>query len=151
MTRKEAGSNPNRFNFRGLEAYRRTLPESKRYETFQFLPFGMRWDIVKVRFLIEKTNKWQAVLNVPDAARFLGLDYPPISDEEPKRFRRFASGFYVDPETAMSDKIDTNIPVIVANLQDDEVGDATLLIDGLHRLYKAHQEEKETIPCYILT
>ncbi len=140
MTRKEAGSNLNRFNFQGLEAYRQTLPESQRYETFRF--FMVRWDIVRARYLIQQTNKRQDVLRVRDAAHAYGLDAPQTID----------SAVRVDEQLAMSEAIDTNIPVILALIQGDEgAKPKPILLDGLHRLYKAYREGRETIPCYALT
>jgi hypothetical protein len=153
MTRKESGKNFNRFNFQGLEAYRQTLPESQRYEKFFF---GFEWDIVKARFLIQQTIRRLEVLHVPSAVRELGLDKPKlvsIRTEGDEVVMKMSTDldFYVDPTQAMSDEIDTSVPVIVAHIQVDEREPATLLIDGFKRLYKAWQEDQETITCYVLT
>jgi len=123
-----------------LEAYRQTLPESQRHETFRFLM--VQWDIVKARFLIQQSNKRLDTLRVRDAARAYGLDTSQSID----------SWAHVDETRAMSDEIDTIIPVILALIQGDEgTRPKPILIDGLHRLYKAYREGKETIPCYALT
>src|SRR5213080_4731792 len=140
MTRKETGNNLNRLSFHGLEAFRLTLPESQRHETFRF--FMIHWDIVRARYLIQQTNKRLDVLPVAAAARAYGLDKPQTID----------SAVRVNEQVAMSDAIDTNIPVILALIQGDEgTKPKPILLDGLHRLYKAYREGRETIPCYALT
>lgn len=102
----------------------------------------VQWDIVQARFLIEQTNKPQGTLKVAPAAHAYGLAAPQTID----------SPMYVDEGRAMSDAIDTGIPVILALIQGKEgTKPNPILIDGLHRLYKAYQEGKETIPCYALT
>jgi len=60
--------------------------------------------------------------------------------------------FVVDEARAMSEEIDTTIPVILVLVQGEpDTRPQLLLIDGLHRLYKAYREHKEVIPCYALT
>ncbi len=67
-------------------------------------------------------------------------------------FRQNLPESQIDETRAMSEEIDTNIPVILALIQGDEGEESKpILIDGLHRLYKAFREGKETIPCYALT
>jgi hypothetical protein len=49
-----------------------------------------------------------------------------------------------DPAYAMTTDLGT--PVILATLRD-----ASLLIDGCHRLYRAHAEARPTLPAFVLT
>ena len=126
--------------FTQLDTFRMTLPEAQRHETFRF--FMIHWDIVRARYLIQQTNKRLDVLPVRAAARAYGLDKPQTID----------SAVRVNEQVAMSDAIDTNIPVILALIQGDEgTKPKPILLDGLHRLYKAYREGRETIPCYALT
>ena len=123
-----------------LAAFRQSLPDSQRNETYRF--FMVRWDIVKARFLIRERSTSPDMLQVGITAHTYGLDKPQTRD----------SWAYVDEARAMSQEIDTTIPVILALIQGDE-GEKPkpILIDGLNRLYKAFREGKETIPCYVLT
>lgn len=126
-----------------LAAFRQNLPESQRNETFRY--FMVRWDIVKARYLIQKRNTPPDVLLVAITAHTYGLDTPRDSDKA-------VYAVHVDEMRAMSEEIDTNIPVILALIQGDEGEESKpILIDGLHRLYKAFREGKETIPCDALT
>ena len=124
-----------------LAAFRQSLPDSQQYEIHRF--FVARWDIVKARFLTQQPGRRLDTLEVRSAARAYGFDTPQTID----------SWAYVDPIRAMSDAIDPDIPVILALIAREEEGarPIPLLIDGLHRLYKAYREERIHIPCYALT
>ncbi|GCE32083.1 hypothetical protein KDA_75670 [Dictyobacter alpinus] len=126
----------NTVDFTELGAFREGLPESERFETFRF--FVARWDIVKARYIIQKANKPVGSLRVASAARVYGLDRPQTEE----------SAVAVDETRGMSETIDTRVPVILALLKG---ASSPILIDGLHRLYKAYREGKETLPCYALT
>src|SRR5260370_41777926 len=126
-----------------LAPVRQSLPVSHTNESFRY--FMVRWDIVKARYLIQKRNTAPDVLLVAITAHTYGLDTPRDSDKA-------VYAVYIDEARAMSEAIATTIPVILALIQGDEGEEPKpLLIDGLHRLYKAFQEGKETIPCYALT
>ncbi len=123
-----------------LEAFRQSLPEGKRYEIFRF--FVARWDIVRARYLIQRSGRAPDVLQVASAAKAYGLTTPQTRE----------SPVSIDEQRAMSEHIDTDVPVILALLQGDEgTQPKPILIDGLHRLYKAYREEKITIPCFVLS
>lgn len=123
-----------------LAAFRQSLPENQRYEIHRF--FVVRWDIVKARFITQQPGRRLDTLNVITAARAYAFDKPQTVD----------SWAYVDPKRAMSQEIDLDIPVILAIIQGKpEDRPRPLLIDGLHRLYKAYREERLSIPCYALT
>ena len=122
------------IDFTELETFRMTLPVDHRDEKFRFMRW--RWDIVKAQFLIQQTGKEPGVLHVPFAVRWLGLYFPPS---------------HIDPKRAMSDEVDTNIPVILAFVQFAEEQTEPFLIDGWNRLFKANQERKETILYYMLS
>jgi hypothetical protein len=123
------------MDFRALGAFRENLPEGERFETFHF--FMLRWDVVRARYVIQQTHKQIGTLRVKGAACVYGLDKPQTDE----------SGVRVDEARAMSDAIDTTIPVILALTESG----SPLLIDGLHRLYRAFREGKDIIPCYALT
>jgi hypothetical protein len=124
-----------------LAEFRQSLPESDRYEVHRF--FVARWDIVKARYLTQQPGRRLDTLNVLTAAKAYKFDQPQTID----------SWAYVDPKLAMSDAIDPDIPVILALIAREQEGEPPipLLIDGLHRLYKAYREERITIPCFALT
>lgn len=129
------------IDYMQLEAFRQNLPESHRFEIHRF--FVARWDIVKARFLTQQPGRRLDTLNVLSAAKAYGFDKPQTID----------SLAYVDPKRAMSEDIDPDIPVILALIARERKGERPipLLIDGLHRLYKAYREERITIPCFALT
>lgn len=124
-----------------LAMFRQNLPERERYEIHRF--FVVRWDIVTARYLTSRPGRRLDTLNVRSAARAYEFDKPYTMD-------RWA---YVDPTRAMSAEIDPDIPVILALIAREQEGEPPipLLIDGLHRLYKAYREERISIPCYALT
>ena len=124
-----------------LEAFRQNLPESHQFEMHRF--FVARWDIVKARFIIQRTGKSIDRLPVLSAAKAYGFDKPYTSEGWAR----------IDPQRAMSEEVDTNVPVILALIAREQEGQPPipLLIDGLHRLYKAYREQKTSIPCYALT
>ena len=124
------------IDFARFGAFRASLPEDERSETFRFLM--VRWDIVKARYIIEQIRKPVNTLQVAGAARAYGLDRPQSEE----------SAAMVDEKRAMSTAIDTSVPVILVLLAG---ASSPILIDGLHRLYKAYREGKKTIPCYALT
>jgi hypothetical protein len=123
-----------------LEAFRQTLPENERYETFGF--FLVQWDIAIARYRIQSPGKRLDVLPVTGAVKAYGLDQPQTMDS----FAR------VDEARATSDEIDTKILVIQALQQGDQgAKPKPILIDVLHLLYKEYREGKEKIPYYALT
>ena len=124
-----------------LEAFRHSLPARERHETNGYA--GIFWDVVKARFLSRQPGRKLHTLLVRNAVITYGIDRP----ESLVRATRV-----IDHDRAMSEEIDTTIPVIVT-LAPGEAGEADILvfIDGKQRLYKAYQEQRETIPCYILT
>lgn len=124
-----------------LAAFRQSLPQSHRFEVHRF--FVARWDSVKARFLTQQPGRRLDALNVLTAARAYEFDQP----------QTMYSWAHVDPKRAMSGEIDLDIPVILALIarEDRNAPPIPLLIDRLHRLYKAYREERITIPCYALT
>src|SRR5260370_21780014 len=89
-------------------AFRQSLPESQRNEAFRY--FMVRWDNVKARYLIQKRNTPPDVLLVAITAHTYGLDTPRDSDKA-------VYAVHVDETRAMSEEVDTNIPVILALIQ----------------------------------
>lgn len=135
-----------------LEAFRATLPEYRRHESYRFLAWS--WDIVKALYLIHKYPRQLGRLNVAESARSLGLDKPIVGPEETQdgKLAMTDSLVVVDPKFAMSDQVDEERPVLLALLQLPGQDQAkSIFIDGLHRLYRAAQQQKISIPCYVLT
>lgn len=132
-----------------LEAYRTSLPAYRQHETFRF--FTLQWDIVKVSYLIEKYPRAVGQLHVVPAARAYGLDKRIYTETRPDgTVIHHGNGIVsINPIYAMSEQIDHQRPVFLALVELPEL--TTLLIDGLHRLYRATQQELEFIPCYALT
>ena len=58
-------------SFAQLEMFRMTLPEPQRHEPFRF--FMITWDMVRARYLIQRTNKRQEVLNVTTQPEYTDL------------------------------------------------------------------------------
>ena len=111
-------------------------------EYFSFLAF--QWDVGKARELVKgrKPNS-----EIPDTEVFYhtwleGYDQPlriPLIN--------------IDIEYAMSDAVDTSVPLIAVIIPDDD-GAATsngVLIDGWHRAYKAYHTGVKKLDMHVLT
>ncbi len=144
-------SRKKRLNDKQLEQFRQTLPEYRRFETYQFLT--LRWDIVKALFLIQQDGRKPDLLAVSSSAKAFGFDRPPqlVGERDGKLI--YDSGlFHVNLETVMSDQVDLDRPIILAQVKlEDHRDPHVVLIDGLHRLYKATKQGRETLPCFILS
>jgi hypothetical protein len=75
-------------------------------------------------------------------ARFFGFDVP-----EEAGVALFAPK-YLDPDYAMTTDLDE--PVLIATLRGNEDRQFPLLIDGTHRIYKAHALGTASLPAYVL-
>ena len=137
---------------RELEAYRASLPAYRQHETFRFIT--LQWDVVKASYLIERYPRAVGQLQVIPAARAYGLDERIYTETRPDgTVIQHGNGIVsINPVYAMSEQIDQQRPVLLALVELPERARPTpLLIDGLHRLYRAAQEQLEHIPCYALT
>ena len=123
------------IDYRELEAFRRGLPDYRQYESYSF--FTASWDIVRALYLIHKRPRALQTIDVAQFARQYG--FPFIEDGRASDALPEDSGFfYVDTKTVMSEQIDLERPVILALIAvEGQERPSALLIDGLHRLYKA--------------
>ncbi len=113
-----------------LEAFRLTLPEIDRIEKRND---GIPWDIVKARYLAYRANL-QPVEVDPDTC-WKKIKW--ISD--------------IKPEYALSEQVDLNKPIIIVKRKNDAGVVEDRIIDGSHRVFKAHHNHIATIPAYILS
>jgi hypothetical protein len=140
------------IDWQELEAFRASLPEYRQYETFRFLVW--QWDIVKALYLLHKYERPQGQLRVAEAARAYGFDKPvkTLGETREEDMLEGSAGFTIDPQFAMGEQIDRERPAILALVQlPGRERPTPLLIDGLHRLYRAAQDQRECIPCYALS
>jgi hypothetical protein len=97
-------------------------------EVFRFL--GWAWDVTKARRLIDDGVGTRVELPVADWARLVGL-------------------IAVDPDHAATVNLDQ--PVVLVDIADTGglmVG--PFVIDGWHRIYRAHREGRSHLPAYLL-
>lgn len=111
-------------------------------QRFQFGPWVFNID--RALALVAEAPRETGVVNVLPTARFYGLD--TIEGDEA---RSLFSPMRLDREYAMTTDIDT--PVLVATALNEDGHDYHLLIDGIHRLYRAYTEGAEELPAYFLT
>jgi hypothetical protein len=113
-----------------------------RVQRFQFGPWLFNVD--QAQALIAESPREPKVLPVAPWARFYGLDSPDgpgVSLFTPH------AGF--DRDYAMT--TDLRDPVLIATLRSNEGEEFPLLIDGTHRLYRAHADGLAELPAYVLT
>jgi len=127
---------------RELEAFRQTLPDYRQHEYYRFL--WLYWDVVKGLYLVQRYPRPLDRLQVADAARAYGFEQA-LEDGS-------MGLFSIDVQAAMSEQVDLGRPVLLARVRLKERGKLhLLLIDGMHRLYKATRQSRETLPCFVLT
>lgn len=95
------------IDWQELEAFRASLPEYRRYETFRFLVW--QWDIVKALYLLYKYEQPQGRLRVAEAARAYGFGKPVKTLGETREEDMFegSAGFTIDPQFAMGEQIES--------------------------------------------
>jgi hypothetical protein len=133
----------------GLESFRATLPQYRQQEKYHFLSY--QWDIVRAFYLIEQRPRDPQPIHVAPCARNYGFSFFEGGAKEEETVE--ATGFfYVNIKTVMSDEIDLERPLLIAlvKLKKDEQP-AAMLIDGLHRLFKAARQGRKELPALILT
>lgn len=127
---------------RGGTTPRRT-PAARPRESFIFGPWG--FDVDHAGRLLAAAPREPVPLPVGAWAGFFGLVPGP-----PGTIPLIGPGPGFDRSYAMT--TDLNVPVIVATITCPAGQDAgPLLIDGCHRLYKAHATGREHIPALVLT
>ncbi|HKR81476.1 MAG TPA: hypothetical protein VJR27_00550 [Candidatus Saccharimonadales bacterium] len=116
-------------------------------QTRQLFLFGpWSFDVDQAQAVIAERPRSTHTLPVEPWARAYGLD----ELDNPNTASLIGPGPSFDRRYAMT--TDLAEPVMVAVLRDQESGqDCPLLIDGTHRLYRAHQEGIAELPAYVLT
>lgn len=116
--------------------------EGPRGQRFQFGPW--LFDIDQAQALIGEQPREAVVASVPPMAHFYGLD---AIGSEGSISLFTPTG--LDRDYAMT----TNLaePVIIAQLRTAPGKSFQLLIDGIHRLYRASTERVEELPAYLLS
>jgi hypothetical protein len=148
-SKDEATSSVATIDYWELEVFRRSLPEYRQYESYSF--FIASWDIVRALYLI---HKWPRALQTIDVAQFARqYGFPFIEDGSASDALPEDSGFfYVDTKTVMSEQIDLERSVLLALIEvEGQERPSALLIDGLHRLYKAARLGTPKLRAYVLT
>jgi hypothetical protein len=118
-------------------------PEHHHEQRFHFGPWVFNVD--QAETIIAERPRETHVLPVESWARAYGLDEP----EDTHRISLIGPGPDFDRAYAMTS--DLTVPVIIATLHSEETGDGPLLIDGTHRLYRAHIEGMTELPAYVLS
>jgi hypothetical protein len=116
--------------------------EKRRGQRFQFGPW--LFNIDEAQALIAEKPREAAVASVPPMAHFYGLD---VIGNEGSTSMFTPAG--LDREYAMT--TDLEEPVIIAQLRSTSGGSFHLLIDGIHRLYRAYAERVDQLPAYVLS
>jgi hypothetical protein len=116
--------------------------ERPRGQRFQFGPWLFNVD--QAQALIAGKPRESVVASVPSMAHFYGLD--AIGGEG--RASVFTPTL-LDRDYAMT--TDLEEPVIIAQLRTASGESFQLLIDGVHRLYRAYTERMEELPAYLLS
>ena len=119
------------------------LPSDIKDEQYWFV--GHSFSIPEALWILNEKNRETVDLNVEEWAKALGLDDP--IDSKIMRMRLVS----VDDSEAMSEKVNPDIPAIVANFVGRAKENMTLLIDGNKRLRKAFLTGRKTIKAYVLT
>jgi hypothetical protein len=123
-----------RINQRRLEQFRRTLPCYRQKEIF--LCPGKTFDIVEAQYLVAKKPHELLQLQTREIAIICGYNNTPIKEED--GYAHFAAlhggKTIISVNAAMaSEDIDTSRPIIIVPASFY----VSMIIDGLHRVYKA--------------
>jgi hypothetical protein len=105
---------------------------------------GWIFDIDRAQALLAERSREPKPLPVMPWVRQFGLDLL----DEPSRVPIVGVGPEFNREYAMT--TDLTQPLIVATLHLPGSGNSSLLIDGTHRLYRAHREHVAELPAYVL-
>src|SRR5260370_22603325 len=116
--------------------------EKRRGQRFQFGPW--LFNIDEAEDLVAEKPRKAVVASVPPMAHFYGLDV--IGNEGSASLFKAAR---LDREYAMT--TDLEKPVIIAQLRNTSGESFHLLIDVIHRLYRAYAERVDQLPAYVLS
>jgi hypothetical protein len=148
-SKDEATSSVAGIDYRELDVFRMTLPEYRRYESYSFLVAN--WDIVRALYLIHQQPRAPRVI---DVAQFAGnYGFPFIEGGSAGEDIAEDSGFFsVNTKAVMSEQIDLARPLLIALIAvEGQERPSAVLIDGLHRLYKAARLGTPKLSAYVLT
>lgn len=112
---------------------------SEQTETFCFL--NKAWDVQAAKALIRGKPRKVVSLEVEATANLLSKR---ITREDGSRV--ITLGIHVDWEKVDTEEVDLSVPVILAPFQDSYI-----VIDGWHRVAKAHLKGIATLPAVVLT
>lgn len=115
----------------------------------QYFQFGIwRFSVDRAQDIICEHPRETHTLPVEPWARFSGLD--ALDANEGRSFAIFTPRPDFNRDYALT--TDLSIPLVVATLRSQETGEEfPLLIDGTHRLDRAHTEGIHELPAYALT
>lgn len=109
----------------------------------QWFYFGVwRFDIQAAERLLQSKPRESVELKISGWARAYGLVSGTVGT--------FPIVGGVDFEPAYAMTTDSNKPLILATLQAKGKASEPLLIDGCHRVYRAHAEGRATLPAHVL-
>jgi hypothetical protein len=111
-----------------------------RIQRFQFGPW--LFNVNGGQAILAERPRDARPLSVELWVSFYGLDTP---DDEVSLFW----AHHLDRDYAMTTDLDE--PLLVATLRNNEGEELPLLIDGTHRLHRAHVEHRARLPAYVLT
>jgi hypothetical protein len=131
-----------------LEAFRAQLPEYRRRETFRFLTLS--WDIVRALYIVHKHPRETQKIDVATFAQNYGFPFNEQGDPGGDLPESSSLFFYTDPKAARDDRIDTTRPVLIALVALSGEKPGAMMIDGLHRLYKAAWQGQPQLEAYVL-
>lgn len=134
-----------------LDAFKKTLPGDIDKEYFRWITVG--FCIPSALFLIKKHNIEAQTLDVKTWCEAMGLSGPREYKDDGAFTIRILNG--VVDDDAMEDKINPDIPIIVAehvwkNNKTKKNEITTLVIDGNKRLRKAFLTGREKVPVYFI-
>lgn len=137
--------------------------EIKRGETFRFITWA--WNVDKAQALFDGVEP-ASLVRVADWKGMCVQEYTTSDgecfesmDEASAHAKTLGSeatvgmpltGISVDEKRAMGPDIDLSVPVIVVRFP-EWMGGCHMVIDGWHRIFRAHKEKIEYLPAHILS
>lgn len=124
------------------ESRQRSEAEATRVQRFQFGPW--LFNVNGARAIFAESPRETSRLPVEPWAHFYGLD-----NTEEETFSVFTPFPSFDRDYAMT--TDLSQPVLVATLRSSLTRQFPLLVDGIHRLYRAYIEHVPELSAYVLS
>lgn len=121
------------------------MTPNKRYRPGQVRAMGpLRFDVDTALAILAKASREPVAVDVDSYAKFLG--FKPDTDEPG---REPVLRPVIDTAHAM--RTELALPLILGSLRMPNGRVLTLVIDGMHRLYKANRLGIDILPAYVLT